>query len=274
MWTIAIHFNRHYIALVPNTPASKESPSILGHLAERVRRLRESRGWTRAELSSRSALSIRFLARVEAGDGNISVARLSDLAAALGATPDELLRPVAPPSRIVVLVGTRGAGKSTVGPRVAEALDVPFVEMDDLIEQSSGLPLDQIFELHGERYYRRLERETVARFLARGEPAVLAAAGGVVNEPATWKLLTERATVIWLRATAEEHWDRVIAQGDRRPMADNPDAMEELRAILRAREPVYAQARHVVSTSGRSADEVARDVLRRAASASDLSPSA
>jgi XRE family aerobic/anaerobic benzoate catabolism transcriptional regulator len=106
-------------------------------------------------------------------------------------------------------------------------------------------------------YYRRLERETLSQVLARGRPAVVAAAGGVVHEPATWDMLLRRATVVWLKARPEEHWNRVVAQGDRRPMADSPHAMAELRAMLAAREATYARAHLVVETSDRTPEAVA-----------------
>lgn len=230
--------------------------SLLGDLARRVRRLREARKWSRATLAERSGLSLRYLASIEAGDGNVSLLRLEALAEALETTPDQLIRPEDGHSGFIALVGLRGAGKSTVGPLMARELAAPFVEMDALIRQASGLPLDQLFELHGERYYRRLEREILRRILARRKPSVLAAAGGVVNEPATWQLLRDRSTVVWLKANPEDHWDRVVVQGDRRPMADNPDAMAELRAMLTAREPLYSQAHLVVDTHGRTPEEV------------------
>jgi XRE family aerobic/anaerobic benzoate catabolism transcriptional regulator len=158
----------------------------------------------------------------------------------------------------------RGAGKSTVGPLLATARSLPFIEMDAVVQEAAGLPLDQIFELHGERHYRRLERETLASIVGDARPAVVAAAGGVVNEPVTWKTLLDRTTVVWLRATPEDHWRRVIAQGDRRPMADNPDAMAELRAMLTARESRYGQAHVIVDTHGKApaavADAIAREL--------------
>ena len=248
--------------------AHPEGALVLGALARRVRRRRESLGWTQAQLAARAGLSVRFLARVESGDGNISVIRLHELAHALGVEATELLRPVTPDRRLVTLVGMRGAGKSTVGPLLARALDAPFIEMDDVILDASGLSLDQIFELHGERYYRRLERETFERLLASGEPAVVAAAGGVVNESATWKMMLREATVVWLRALPEDHWNRVIAQGDRRPMSDNPDAMAELRAMLAVREPVYRQAHIQIDTHGFAPDALAASIERHLADAS------
>jgi XRE family aerobic/anaerobic benzoate catabolism transcriptional regulator len=105
-----------------------------------------------------------------------------------------------------------------------------------------------------------VEREILGRIVARARPVVVAAAGGVVNDPATWRMLLEESTVVWLRARPEDHWSRVIAQGDRRPMADNPDAMAELRAMLAAREPLYRQAHIQVDTSGRDPAEIAGTV--------------
>ena len=229
---------------------------VLARVAARVRRLRESQGLSRAELAERSGLSVRFLARIESGDGNVSLVRLVHLAEALGTQPEALLR--APRSRggVVALVGMRGAGKSTVGPKLAGALTLPFIEMDALIQDAAGLPLDQIFELHGERYYRRLERETLQGIVERERAAVVAAAGGVVNEPTTWRTLLDRTTVVWLRARPEDHWSRVVSQGDRRPMNDHPDAMAELRAMLAAREARYGQAHVVVDTSHRTPDQI------------------
>jgi XRE family aerobic/anaerobic benzoate catabolism transcriptional regulator len=241
-------------------------PRLLRLVAARVRGIRQSRGWSRSELALRSGLSVRFLARIEAGDGNVSLVRLVHLAEALDTTPEALLRAPRPRGPVIALVGMRGAGKSTVGPLLARSRALPFIEMDALVQEAAGLPLDQIFELHGERHYRRLERETLHAIVADARPAVVAAAGGVVNEPVTWKTLLERTTVVWLRARPEDHWHRVIAQGDRRPMADNPGAMAELRAMLTARESRYAQAHVIVDTQSRRPEAVAETIVRELAS--------
>ena len=244
---------------------STPSPEPLRTLARRVRALRERRGWTRIQLAERSGLSVRFLARVESGDGNISILRLQALARALDTTADAMIRALPDRSRWISLVGLRGAGKSTVGPLLARRLDLPFIEMDTRIREVSGLRLDQLFELHGEGYYRRLERETLRLILDTGEPAVIAAAGGVVNEPVTWELLCEQTTVVWLRARPEDHWNRVTAQGDRRPMANNPAAMKELRALLSARETGYSRAAVAVDTTTRAPVEIAAMIERELA---------
>jgi len=245
--------------------APRPGSTILDGLGRRVRGMRRERSWSQGELAERSGVSTRFLARVESGDGNISVLRLDALARALGTTPSDLLAPERPPRRLLALVGLRGAGKSTVGPRLARRLDLPFIEIDHLIIEAAGLSLEQLFELHGERYYRQLEREKLHEMLASGESAVVATSGGIVNEPATWEMLCGRAVVIWLRAAPEDHWNRVLDQGDRRPMADNPAAMEDLRAILRAREGIYERASLIVDTSHNTPDEAVEIIERRLA---------
>lgn len=241
---------------------------VLGALAARVRGRRQARGWTRADLADRAGLSVRFLARIEAGNGNVSLLRLVGLAEALEVPVDELLRVENGRTGVVALVGLRGAGKSTVGPLLARRLRLPFVEMDAVIREASGLPVDQMFELHGERYYRRLERETLGRILSGDRRVVVAAAGGVVNEPSSWELLRSRATVVWLKARPEDHWRRVVVQGDRRPMANRPAAMAELRAMLSARERIYSQAHFAVDTAGKTPRQIAvaiEEFLRREA---------
>ena len=112
---------------------------------------------------------------------------------------------------------------------------------------------------------------TLQSILAGSLPSVVAAAGGVVNEPSTWKALLDRTTVVWLRARPEDHWRRVVAQGDRRPMADNPDAMAELRAMLASREARYAQAHLVVDTARRTPEAVAKAIASELASRNERS---
>ncbi len=224
-----------------------------------MRALRERQGLARRQLSETSGVSERFLAQLEAGRGNISLLRFADVAEALGTTPSELLAGASSPkngARIVALLGVRGAGKSTVGAALAKKHSVPFVEVDSRIEKSAGLTLAEIFELHGEAYYRRLEREVLTQLLADTRTIVMATGGSIVNDRENYALLRERASTVWLRAKPEDHWNRVIQQGDARPMAKNPHAFAELRALLAAREPLYANAHHVVDTSGREVDEV------------------
>jgi len=216
-------------------------------------------GLSRRALSERCGLSERFLAQLEGGHGNISLSRFADVAHALGTTPADLLAgagDAAGSADVIALLGLRGAGKSTVGRQLAERRGVDFVELDQRIEEAAGLSLAQIFELHGEAYYRRVEREVLSRLLATGRPLVLATGGSIVSDVDNFALLRDRALTVWLRAKPEEHWNRVIEQGDERPMAANPHAFSELKALLGARESLYSRADHVIDTSGRSIADV------------------
>jgi XRE family aerobic/anaerobic benzoate catabolism transcriptional regulator len=232
--------------------------ALLRALGDRTRALRIQKGWTLREAAERSGVSPRFLVQVESGHGNISVKRLADIAAALGTTPASLLSvPSESATRpVIALLGLRGAGKTTIGKRLAKRLRLPFVELDRRIEQASDLSLAELFSLHGEDYYRRLEREVLEEVLKEGRPMVLATGGGVVTSPETFALLHRSAVTVWLKATPEDHWNRVVRQGDRRPMADHPQAMADLRALLSAREPLYATADHTIETSGILVDRV------------------
>jgi XRE family aerobic/anaerobic benzoate catabolism transcriptional regulator len=231
--------------------------SLLATVGARVRGHRESAGLSRRKLSEKCHISERFLAQLEAGAGNISLTRFADVAAALGVAPADLLAGVGKaPSAIVARLGLRGAGKSTVGVALARRRGVPFVELDHRIEEASGMRLGALFELHGEAHYRRLEREVLAGLLAAPRPMVLATGGSIVTSPETYGLLRAHARTIWLRARPEDHWNRVVDQGDQRPMAEKPHAFAELRALLTSREPLYAAADQVVDTSARSIDDV------------------
>ena len=238
----------------------------LAAVGSAVRSHREHRGWSRRELAEQSGVSERFLALLETGDGNISLRRFADVAVALGTTPAALLTVADAPSpasaRPVALLGVRGAGKSAVGTALAKKRGIPFVELDQQIEAAAGLPLGEVFATHGEAYYRRIEREVLDRLLAAPGPMVLATGGSIVNDPVNFKLLRDHCTTVWLRARPEDHWNRVVAQGDRRPMAENPHAFAELRALMTAREKLYARAEHVVDTSGLRLPQVVAAISR------------
>jgi XRE family aerobic/anaerobic benzoate catabolism transcriptional regulator len=233
--------------------------SYLETVGAAVRRQRERLGWSRRELAGHSGVSERFLAQLEGGDGNISLRRFAEVARALGTSPSVLLGaadgPVTPLP--IALLGVRGAGKSTVGAVLAKRLRVAFVELDQRIEEAAGLPLGEVFALHGETYYRRIEREVLNQLLAAPPAMVLATGGSIVSDPTNYALLRTRCRTIWLQARPEDHWNRVVAQGDQRPMAENPHAFAELRALLAARDPLYAQADHTIDTTGRRVPQVA-----------------
>jgi XRE family aerobic/anaerobic benzoate catabolism transcriptional regulator len=226
-------------------------------LGTRVRSRRRERDLTAAGLAESCGLSRRFLADVESGRANISVVNLARIARALGTSASALLAEPGVPT--VSLLGVRGAGKSTVGAALAKRLGVPFLELDTLVEEAAALPLQEIFAVHGEDHYRRLEARALEEFLARGRPAVLATGGGIVNSRETFDLLRRSTVTVWLRATPEEHMERVVRQGDRRSIAwkgGQKSAMTQLKRLLATREPLYRDADITVDTSGLSPREV------------------
>ena len=231
---------------------------LLRSLGNRVRALRLQRGWTLKEMSRKSGLSTRFLVQLEAGRGNISVGRFAEVAAALATSPAALLTitDTPQPPVVIALLGLRGAGKTTVGRRLAKRLARRFVELDRRIEETANLSLAEIFALHGEDYYRKLEGDVLRQVLNEQRPIVLATGGGLVTSPETYHLLRNAAVTVWLRARPEDHWNRVVRQGDRRPMKDHPQAMADLRGLLAAREPLYAAASIVVETSSKPVTKV------------------
>lgn len=231
--------------------------SLLSHLGAEIRRRRDGRGLTLRELSERSTVSPRFLSLLEKGEGNISALRLVQVADALGARVSELFQAserelelaAHTQLQMVALLGLRGAGKSAVGRRAAAQLGLPFIELDAEIVERAGMSLEAIFSLHGPEYYRRLELAVVDELLANPRPAVIATGGSIVTHHHAFERLCTVAVTVFLKATSEDHWNRVVAQGDVRPMANRRSAMQELKAILRARRALYERANHTVNTS-------------------------
>jgi XRE family aerobic/anaerobic benzoate catabolism transcriptional regulator len=239
--------------------------ALLHELARRLREAREARGWGVSELAREAGLSRRYVTEVEAGRANLSVLKLAALAGALRTPLAELFERVPPPRERVALVGLRGAGKSTVGRALALALEVPFVELDERVEALAGMPLEELFALQGAGPYRRLEREALEHVLAEGQRQVIAAGGSIVTRPDTFLRLRATCRTVWLSARPEEHLARVLAQGDRRPSAGRPRALDELRGILTERAELYALCELQVDTSGRTPAEVALAVAARLA---------
>lgn len=218
-------------------------------LGQRVRAERTALGLTIRDLAARAGLSPRFLSDLEAGRGNISVRRLAAVGRALGLPLTALVAPLeAAQSPVIALVGLRGAGKSTIGRALGARLGRPFTELDQVIEAKAGLSLDELFQFHGEGYYRALEFACLSEVLAQPAPQVLAVGGGLVTQPAAWTLLKSRARTIWLQAPADAHLARVEAQGDLRPMAGRPEAGRQLRRLLAERSPLYAESDQRVDT--------------------------
>ncbi|MSP56469.1 MAG: helix-turn-helix domain-containing protein [Myxococcales bacterium] len=261
------------------TRAGERPGDVLHELGARVLGERERLGWTRAHLAQRAGISLRFLADVEHGNGNLSVQRLAEICQALGVPVASMFavegaggpgRAAARVDQKLALVGLRGAGKSTLGAALAERLGWAFVEVDARVEQVAGMRLGDLFEYLGAARYRQIEHQVLAELLDAPGHAVLATGGSVVTAPETWELLRARAWTVWLRATPEAHLARVEAQGDFRPMRGRANALMELKEILGARTPLYAQAAWTLETEFKGVGEAVGELLGRVRS--DVQP--
>lgn len=280
-------------------PAAHRSDEAgyLRQLGERIRDLRVRRGMTRKILARDSSVSERYLAQLEGGEGNISIIRLRQVAEAMGIPLEELIRigPEQPPELTLLvqylgrlaparleearelllshfeapgrrgrfaLVGLRGAGKTTLGAMLAAHLQLPFIQMTEAIEREAGMTLSEIFSLYGQAAYRRYELRALQSTLRDHGRFVLAPGGSIVTEAATFDELLTSCYTIWLKASPEEHMERVIRQGDHRPMSDNREAMKDLERILVGRQAMYAKADAVVDTSGRTVQQAFGELLK------------
>ena len=224
----------------------------LSQLGARVRAWRNQHSMTRKALSAACGVSERYLAQLEAGEGNISVLLLRKVARAMAVPVEDLVREEAPAAKCIALLGLRGAGKSTLGGRLADALKLPFVELDREVEKEAGAALGEVFAMYGQDAFRRFERRALERVLGQHERAVIAAGGSLVTDPGTYKLLLERCTCVWLKASPEEHMARVIAQGDMRPFKGRSAALDEIKKLLEDRNRLYSRANATVDTSGKT----------------------
>jgi XRE family aerobic/anaerobic benzoate catabolism transcriptional regulator len=246
----------------PPSPAAEAA--FLARLGDRVRRWRDSAGMTRKVLSQTSGVSERYLAQLESGQGNISVLLLRKVARAMGVPIEQLVREEerSPRSQRVALIGLRGAGKSTLGKKLAESLGVPFVELDQEVEKEAGQKLGEVFSMYGQDGFRRFERRALERVLQENERAVIAAGGSLVTDSDTYQFLLERCLCVWLKATPDEHMSRVISQGDMRPFKGRSAALGEIKKLLESRETLYARADLKIETSGKTARQSLEQMKR------------
>ena len=265
-----------------NAQIQDNGSAIMDRLATRVRAARAALGMSRRALSERSGVSPRYLAQIEAGEGNISVLLLDRVATALDVRIEDLVSAEEPmdaeAARIarlhrsgcnpdilkaqrICLVGLRGAGKSTLGAQAADKLKIPFIELNDLIETQSGMPTGEVMALYGQDGYRAAEARALNEVIAAHSKMILAVSGGIVAAPATYAQVLERFHTIWVRTGPAEHMARVRAQGDLRPMEGNPGAMDQLKALLSTRTPDYERAFAQVDTTSRPVQSSVNDVL-------------
>ena len=249
-----------------NAPLTQEQQeaAYLSRLGERVRAWRTDHGMTRKALSESSGVSERSLAQLESGQGNISVLLLRKVARAIGAPVERLLRDDerAPRAGRIALLGLRGAGKSTLGAKLAQSLGAPFVELDREVEKEAGAKLGEMFAMYGQDAFRRFERRALERVLNQHERAVIATGGSLVTDPATYALLRESCLCVWLKASPEEHMSRVIAQGDMRPFKGRSAAQDEIRKLLADRDRLYARAEVTLETSGKTVKQSLEQMKR------------
>ena len=268
-----------------------DDAQFLVAMGQQVREARERRGLARKAIAQSAGVSERYLAQLEAGEGNASVLLLRSVARALEMPLPELLdarersveqrlirrllnglpahrleevvfrllrnfgEEAASRRRRVALVGLRGAGKTTLGSALAAKLCVPFVELDREIEREAGIGLSEVFLLYGQNGYRRIERRCLERVLDAHAEMVIAVGGGIVSEPDAYDLLLRHCFTVWVKASPDEHMARVVAQGDLRPMQGKVEAIEDLKRILDAREPLYRKADVTLDTSGDDAQQ-------------------
>ncbi|HKH66960.1 MAG TPA: helix-turn-helix transcriptional regulator, partial [Reyranella sp.] len=162
----------------------------------------------------------------------------------------------------IALIGLRGGGKSTLGRCIADELGCPFIELDREVERESGMGLSELFEMFGQATFRRMERAALEAVLEKHPRFVLATGGGLVTEPATFELLLASCFTVWIKAQPQEHMQRVLDQGDLRPMSGHARAMDDLVAILASREPLYAKADATVETTDVTPDQAMQFLLK------------
>ena len=270
------------------------SAPLLESIGERVRLLRKQQNITRKMLSANAGISERHLANLESGEGNVSIRVLEQVAIALDTSlaeltgdfttrspewvklralleaqdeaslrrirlaAEELLASDAHPrstSRRVALIGLRGAGKSTLGAKLAERLDCPFIELSREIERIAGCGIGEIQALYGIEAYRRYQTRALEETINSHPAAVIATPGGLVSDADAFNRLLSNCNTIWLTARPEDHMQRVIEQGDFRPMQGNAEAMHDLKAILEARHGSYVRAQHRLDTSAQNLEQ-------------------
>jgi shikimate kinase len=192
----------------------------------------------------------------EAGAERVHASRTSELRS--GMAPEAAVRERLG-GRSIVLVGIMGAGKSTVGRRLAARLDLPFKDADAEIEAAAGMSVADIFVTHGESYFREGERRVIGRLLQEG-PSVLATGGGAFMNAETRAWIGQTGISIWLKAELDVLMRRVRKRSNR-PLLKNADPEASMRQLMAARQPVYALADLTVESRDIPHERVVDDIV-------------
>jgi len=262
-----------------------------------IKKFRIQRGITRQTLAVKSKISLRYLAQLESGKGNPSITILKNISYALNMTLKNLLFSKKNNSKIdliknkidqynnsqlievldlldsfdikaskklnknkIALIGLRGAGKTTLGTMYSKEFKVPLFEMSNEIEKEGGMKISEIIELGGQGMYRRLEYNAINNLFKKNKKLIVLAGGSIVSEKETFNFVLENFYTIWIKANPREHMNRVIKQGDLRPMGSNPKAMDDLNNILKERKNLYLQANAIVNTNNKNKNDSYKDL--------------
>lgn len=292
------HNGTRYRSTQSSNPRETANSEFLALVGTRIKKIRKEKKLTRKVLSEYSGVSERYLALLESGKGNVSIALLRQVAQSLDVEPEILISnsaPVNAESRLllgllagltsadrlrfkdqllkelrnspasrsyrIALIGLKGAGKTTVGQRLSSILGIPFVEIDREIEKLADAPLSEIFITYGQEGYRNLEKTCLENLLGTGSNCIISTGGSIVQEQTVYDLLLSTCYTVWLKASPKEHMDRVVAQGDLRPIAGNSRAMDQLKNILLKRQSSYEKADLAVTTDGKAPGIIASQIL-------------
>ena len=277
----------------------EKEKGILSNIGLVIKKIRIQRGITRDTLAIKSKVSLRYLAKLESGIGNPTISVLKNIAYALNFTLKELLFSEYADNKTnliknkidqysnaqleeillflnnldkkksnkinkkkIALIGLRGAGKTTLGLMYSREFNIPLYETTNEIEKEAGMKVNEVIELGGQSMYRRLEYNVIYNLSKKNKKLMLLTGGSMVSEKQTFDFVLNNFFTIWIKAQPKEHMDRVIKQGDLRPMASNPKAMDDLHNILKERKHLYNLADITLSTENKSENRSYKDLIK------------
>jgi len=257
-----------------------------------IKKYRAKRGITRQILANKSGISLRYLAQLESGKANPTISILKNISYSLNMTLSDMFFTYNNETAIgmydsrlmkfsseqkkkvlslienidrenrskknknkIALIGLRGAGKSTIGKMFHKEFNVPLFEATNEIEKLGGMNINEVIELGGQGMYRRYEYDIISSIHKNHKNLILLTGGSIVSEKETYNYILNNYFTIWIKASPKEHMNRVLKQGDSRPMGSNPRAMEDLNNILNERISLYSKADIIIDTENFSAEQ-------------------